>query len=70
MVSEELFADAVWRLKGNLQKGSILARRRILKSFGQKIEVGRTVNHSATPLFQEGPSFGRTATLATTPWLE
>ncbi len=37
-VSEELFREAVQRLKGNLQEGTV--RRRVPKSFVQKIEVG------------------------------
>jgi len=40
-VSEEVFVDAVQRLRGKLHEGSILERRRVLKSFLQKIEVGK-----------------------------
>lgn len=40
-VSEEVFADAIQRLKENLLEGTTLARRRILKSFVQKVEVGK-----------------------------
>ncbi len=40
-VSEEVFADAIQRLRDNLQEGTTLARRRVLKSFVQKIEVGK-----------------------------
>lgn len=34
-------ADAIARLKGELQGDSIVARRRALRSFVQKIEVGK-----------------------------
>ena len=39
-VFEDVFADAVYRLRVNLRDGSTLERRRVLKSFVQKIEVG------------------------------
>jgi len=36
-VSEEVLVDAIERLKGDLQEGSVLARRRILKSFVKRL---------------------------------
>lgn len=41
VVSAEVFADAIEKLRGNLQEGSILARRRILNTFVQRIDVGK-----------------------------
>ena len=40
-VSEEVLVDAIERLKRNLQEGSIREQRRMLKTFVQKIEVGK-----------------------------
>ncbi len=40
-VSQDVLADAIERLKAELQEGSIVARRRALKSFVHKIEVGK-----------------------------
>ena len=42
VVSAEVFAHAIEKLRGNLQEeGSILARGRILKTFVQRIDVGK-----------------------------
>ena len=56
-VSEKVFAHAVEGLKGNLQEGSILARRCILKSFVTKIEVRKEKGtlYYAFPLYALAP---------------